>query len=127
MSNYFDNQTNWSWNNNDGKVTVLTDHGSHTHTLDITTVPIGEMVDNPGQVMGDAHRASSHDMKTENEATTDIESPFFSADNTIDNSSQTTVVEESSAETSVEIGGVEDDGDGVNGNDGIDNDDGLDM
>ena len=65
MSNYFDNQDKWSWNISEKEVLVTTDHGDHTHTLDITNVPIGEMVDNTGQVMGDAHRAASHDFKEE--------------------------------------------------------------
>lgn len=68
MSNYFDNQTNWSWNIDKNNVTVTTEHSQpkpHSHTLDITNVPIGEMVDNPGEIMGDAHRAASHDYKIE--------------------------------------------------------------
>ena len=63
MSNYFDNQDKWSWNISEKEVLVTTDHGDHTHTLDITNVPIGEMVDNTGQVMGDAYRVASHDFK----------------------------------------------------------------
>ena len=67
MSNYFDNQTKWSWKNDGEKVMVTTEHSKnnkvHSHTLDITEVPIGEMVDNTGIVMGDAHRAASHDYK----------------------------------------------------------------
>ena len=61
MSNYFDNQDKWSWQISDKEVLVTTDHGDHTHTMDVTNVPIGEMVDHMGQVMGDAHRAASHD------------------------------------------------------------------
>lgn len=63
MSNYFDNQDKWSWQVNDDGVKVFTDHGDHTHTVDVSNVPIGEMVDNTGKTMGDAHRAASHDFK----------------------------------------------------------------
>ena len=36
MSNYFDNQQKWSFNVTPGEsVFVTTDHGDHTHTLDI--------------------------------------------------------------------------------------------
>ncbi len=65
MANYFDNQEKWSWQISDKTALVTTDHGTHTHTLDVTNVPIGEMVDHTGQVMGDAHRAASHDFKEE--------------------------------------------------------------
>lgn len=65
MSNYFDNQDKWSWQISDNEVLVTTDHGDHTHTMNITNVPIGEMVDHTGQVMGDAHRSVSHDFKEE--------------------------------------------------------------
>lgn len=44
MSNYFDNQTKWSWQNDGEKVIVTTEHSHpkvHTHTMDITNVPIG--------------------------------------------------------------------------------------
>ena len=63
MANYFDNQEKWSWQISDKAALVTTDHGTHTHTVDVTDVPIGEMVDHTGQVMGDAHRAASHDFK----------------------------------------------------------------
>lgn len=63
MSNYFDNQSKWAWNISKDRVLVTTDHGDHTHTLEVTNVPIGEMVDNTGKVMGEAHRAASHDFK----------------------------------------------------------------
>ena len=63
MSNYFDNQKSWSWTCDGTSVKVETDHGSHTHTVDITHATIGDMYDNLGQIMGDAHRASSHDKK----------------------------------------------------------------
>ncbi|MCD8146020.1 MAG: hypothetical protein LUD84_01875 [Clostridiales bacterium] len=67
MSNYFDNQSNWSWNVSDGKAEVVTHHTNpkpHSHTLDVTNVSIGEMMENPGNVMGEAHRAASHDYVT---------------------------------------------------------------
>ena len=70
MANYFDNQDKWSWQVSDKEVLVTTDHGNHTHTLEVTNVPIGEMVENTGQVMGDAHRAASHDFKEEAEMET---------------------------------------------------------
>ena len=66
MSNYFDNQTKWSWQNDGEKVIVTTEHSYpkvHTHTMDITNVPIGEMIDNSGKVMGEAHRAVPHEYK----------------------------------------------------------------
>ena len=65
MANYFDNQSNWSWNVTDDKVTVTTDHGDHIHNLDLTNASIGDLQDNTGQVMGDAHRAADHEMKDE--------------------------------------------------------------
>ena len=64
MSNYFDNQEKYSWNVSTDGALVITDHGDHTHTLDITDISIGELVNNTGQVMGEAHRAASHDYKT---------------------------------------------------------------
>ena len=64
MSNYFDNQKKWAWNVTNEKATITTDHGTHTHTLDLTNVPIGELADNTGQVMGDAHREAAHDFDT---------------------------------------------------------------
>ena len=66
MSNYFDNQTNWSWHVTNDRATMTTEHTHpkpHTHTIDVTNVPIGEMMDNPGKVMGEAHRAVPHDYK----------------------------------------------------------------
>lgn len=69
MANYFDNQTNWSWNVSDGKATVTTHHSkpkAHSHTMDVTNVPIGEMNDNPGKVMGELHRSVSHDYEDQN-------------------------------------------------------------
>lgn len=66
MSNYFDNQTKWSWQNDGEKVVVTTEHEHpkvHTHTMDITNVAIGDMIDNPGKVMGNAHRSVPHNYK----------------------------------------------------------------
>ncbi|MFI3212739.1 MAG: hypothetical protein R3Y24_05300 [Eubacteriales bacterium] len=63
MSNYFDNQDKWSWQISNQEAFVTTDHGSHTHTIEVTDVPIGDMSNHTGQVMGDAHRAASHDFK----------------------------------------------------------------
>ena len=48
MSNYFDNQKKWAWTVTNEKATITTDHGTHTHTLDLTNVPIGELADNNG-------------------------------------------------------------------------------
>lgn len=96
MANYFDNQDKWSWKISDKEVLVTTDHGDHTHTMEVTNVPIGEMVENTGQVMGDAHRAASHDFKE------DIEMNNIE-ENTIENN----ITEEVEAETSVEEDGIE--------------------
>lgn len=74
MANYFDNQTSWSWNVTADKAEVITDHGTHTHTLDLTEVSVGDLVDNTGQVMGDAHRAASHDFKEESDLSAEPES-----------------------------------------------------
>lgn len=68
MGSYFDNQSKWSWNVSDGKAQLTTDHGTHTHTLDVSNVSVGEMNDNTGKVMGDAHRAASHDYKSAQDA-----------------------------------------------------------
>ena len=86
MSNYFDNQDKWSWQISDKEVLVTTDHGDHTHTMDITNVPIGKMVDYTGQVMGDAHRSVPHDFKEEtvmenaNVENNVVENPIAEAD-----------------------------------------------
>ena len=64
MSNYFDNQKNWSWIVDDEGAKVFTDHGTHTHTVDVTNIPIGEMANNTGKAMGDTHRITPHDYKT---------------------------------------------------------------
>ena len=63
MTNYFDNNTNAEWHVTDDKVEIQVEHDDHTHTLDITDVDAHELADNPGQVLGDAHRASGHDKK----------------------------------------------------------------
>lgn len=70
MSNYFDNQKRWSWTCDGKSVKVETDHGDHTHSVDITNVTIGDMCDKDksgkdksDKIMGDAHRAASHDKK----------------------------------------------------------------
>ena len=107
MSNYFDNQDKWSWQVDDDGVHVTTDHGDHTHTLDLTNVPIGEMTDNTGQVMWDAHRAASHDFSVDAEME-NIE------ENTIENN----VAEEVEGESSVENDCIEN---------GEDCEDGLDI
>lgn len=64
MSNYFDNQKNWNWDIDKNHVVVTTDHGSHTHSLEVTRIPIGDMVANTGQVMGNIHRSVPHDFKS---------------------------------------------------------------
>lgn len=139
MSNYFDNQSNWSWNVSKDSVLVTTDHGSHTHTLDVTDVPIGEMADNTGRVMGDAHRAASHDAKEENVINT---SPVEAGGTGIqkeDSLTQNTVQETSTAlddsigeineagENTVTeaVGGIEDTSDGIDDEGGIDDDGGI--
>lgn len=113
MSNYFDNQSNWSWNVNDGKAEVVTDHGTHTHTLDVTDVPIGDMADNTGKVMGDAHREASHDFKDET---------------TLDNTDTVAETEAAvNAEPTADVGGNSiDNSDGPDGGDGLDGGDGPD-
>lgn len=58
MSNYFDNQEKYSWNVSTDGALVITDHGDHTHTLDITDISIGELVNNTGQVMGRGTQSS---------------------------------------------------------------------
>lgn len=63
MSNYFDNQSRWSWSNDGNSVKVTTDHGNHVHNVDISNVTIEDMYERTGQSMGDAHRAASHDEK----------------------------------------------------------------
>lgn len=63
MSNYFDNQSQWSWRISEEGVFVTTDHGNHTHTLEVTNISIGEMANQTGEVMGKAHRAAPHDYK----------------------------------------------------------------
>ena len=70
MSNYFDNQSRWSWTVTDNSISVTTDHGDHTHTLDLNKVTFGDMLERSGQVMGDAHRAAGHDYKQDSKAST---------------------------------------------------------
>lgn len=73
MSNYFDNQNKWSWEIDGEKVIVTTEHAQpkpHSHTMDVTNVSIGEMADNPGKVMGEAHRSVTHDYKDGSEKVT---------------------------------------------------------
>lgn len=115
MGNYFDNQSNWEWHNSNGSIQVYTDHGTHTHTLDLTNIPIGAMIDNPGQTIGDAHRAASHDFKDE----ADLENavPTVTED-TMTNTDATNTVQ-----TEVEA----DQGNTNDLDDGEDCDDGLDL
>lgn len=63
MSNYFDNQNRWSWTVTNDSISVKTDHGSHTHNVDLSNATFGQMCDNTGKTMGDAHRNASHDKK----------------------------------------------------------------
>lgn len=65
MSDYLDNQEKWSWTVDPkiGKVAITTDHGDHIHNLNLKDVTIGEISDNPGKVLGDAHRAAPHEYK----------------------------------------------------------------
>lgn len=102
MANYFDNQEKWSWKISENEVLVTTDHGNHTHTLEVTNVPIGEMVDNTGQVMGDAHRAASHDYKE------DIE-----LEDTEENTTGNNPTGEIETDPSLEEDGIEDGDDGL--------------
>lgn len=121
MANYFDNQSKWSWQVSDNKVLVTTDHGSHTHTMDVTNVPIGEMADHTGQVMGDAHRAATHDFKectelAENaEAIASGDSP--TSGSAVDNTGQVSTSEEFSDSLSADDESI--DG-GENCEDGLD-------
>lgn len=70
MSHYFDNQKSWEWHVTDDKAVVITDHGNHTHTLDLTNVSVGDLSENTGKTLGDAHRAATHDFKMNEEETT---------------------------------------------------------
>lgn len=78
MSNYFDNNAGkfkWEIGSTDGIVTsvkVRVDHGDHTHTLDLTKAKLGDLVDAPNRVFGDAHRATSHDKKEDYDTEDDI-------------------------------------------------------
>ena len=66
MSNYFDNQTSWEWHVSDNSAEVFTDHGNHTHTLNLSGISISQLANDTGRIMGNAHRASTHDFKTNN-------------------------------------------------------------
>lgn len=64
-SNYLDNDSNskWEWHIDNEKVEIVTRHDhpkEHEHHADVTKVPIGEMVDNPDPIIGQAHRNSAH-------------------------------------------------------------------
>lgn len=64
-SNYLDNDSNdnWEWHNDGEKVEIVTIHEKpkpHMHKADITQVSIGEMIDNPDPIIGEAHRNSPH-------------------------------------------------------------------
>lgn len=123
MSNYFDNQKKWSWHISDKTVMVITDHGNHLHKVAITNVPIGEMVDNTGKVMGDAHRFAPHDFKEDTKLAESTETNTL-VDNVTENNSmndaiQTDTTEETSAVQSVEEESVD--------NSGEDCEDGLDI
>ena len=63
MSNYFDNQNRWSWTVTDKSAKVETDHGSHTHSVDVSKATLEAMYNNGGRTMGDAHRSTTHDKK----------------------------------------------------------------
>lgn len=66
MATYFDNNTHnlkWKVDTANGSVKILVDHKAHTHTLDITKATVGQMLSEPDKVLGDAHRAASHDKK----------------------------------------------------------------
>lgn len=73
MSNYFDNQTSWEWHVSDNNTEVFTDHGNHTHTLNLSGISISQLASDTGRIMGNAHRASTHDFKTnDNKEKTDM-------------------------------------------------------
>lgn len=64
-SRYLDNDSNdkWEWHNDGEKVEIVTMHDHpkpHVHKADVTKVPIGEMIDNPDPIIGEAHRKSPH-------------------------------------------------------------------
>lgn len=63
MNNYFDNQTSWEWHVSDNNTEVFTDHGNHTHTLNLSGISISQLASDTGRIMGNAHRASTHDFK----------------------------------------------------------------
>lgn len=64
-SRYLDNDSNerWEWHNDGEKIEIVTMHDHpkpHMHKADVTKVPIGEIVDNPDPIIGEAHRNSAH-------------------------------------------------------------------
>ncbi len=65
MSNYFDNKNNQKneWKVTDTNAKIVVDHGSHTHSLDLTNATAGQMLNDSNRTLGDAHRAASHDKK----------------------------------------------------------------
>ena len=77
MSNYFDNQTSWEWNVSKDKAVVVTDHGTHTHTINLTDVSIGDLSENTGKTLGDAHRSAPHDFKSSEETDSGNERSSF--------------------------------------------------
>ena len=63
MSDYFENNKKSEWIVTNDTAKIVVDHGDHQHTLDVSQVDIHELAANPGQVLGDAHRASDHEKK----------------------------------------------------------------
>lgn len=65
MSKYFDNKSNEKneWKVTDTEAVIVVDHGSHTHSLDLTNATAGQMLNDSNRVLGDAHRAASHEKK----------------------------------------------------------------
>lgn len=64
-SNYLDNDSNtgWSWQVDGDKALIITKHDhpkEHEHRLDVTDIPVGEIVDHPDYIIGKAHRVSAH-------------------------------------------------------------------
>ena len=64
-SRYLDNDSNerWEWHNDGEKIEIVTMHDHpkpHMHKADVTKVSIGEIVDNPDPIIGEAHRNSAH-------------------------------------------------------------------
>ena len=65
MSNYFSNKNNQNaeFSVTKDKVTLTVDHGNHTHSLDLTNITAEELLNNPGEALGNAHRNAAHDKK----------------------------------------------------------------